>query len=60
MRNAHARLIGTAGVMVAGAVLRTATSEKDLGGAILGMAGFVWVIEYLVMVIVPERKPRQD
>jgi hypothetical protein len=57
MRNAHARLIATTGVIVAGAVLCTATSERDMGKPILAIAGIVWVIEFLAMIAVGDRRP---
>jgi hypothetical protein len=62
MRNAHARLIATAGIIIAGAVLCTAPYERavDVGKVLLPLAGIVWVIEFLAMVAVGDpRAPRQ-
>ena len=63
MRNAHARLIGTAVVMVAGAVVYSSDVNHsrvyDAGGVILGAAGVLFVIEYLVMLIVPDRPAKR-
>jgi hypothetical protein len=60
MQNAHARLIASAVLVVAGAVLTISPAERDMGKPLMGVAGVFWLIDFIVLAFLPERKRRQD